>query len=70
MDQFVQVAGQCNDELTCPGVFVRDGNIAVVQGSRITDPAVRDRLRLPAHEDAVEIPVDILLAAARQVGQT
>jgi hypothetical protein len=52
----IQVAGHCNDELTCPKMFVKDDSL-VVQAPRVTDDEVRERLRLPAHEDAVEYPL-------------
>lgn len=45
-----------------PVVGVRDSGNLLVRGTRLTDEQIRDRLAIPAHEDAVEIPKAALLA--------
>ncbi|WP_158840972.1 hypothetical protein [Saccharothrix deserti] len=47
----------------CPSVFATDRGTYVVQGWKVTDPDALAELAkrgLPAHEDAVEIPADLL----------
>lgn len=47
----------------CPELHETDNDTNVVQGTRITDPAVLAKLRergLPDHETAVEVPKALL----------
>lgn len=39
-----------------PIVHVMDNGNYVLQGCQVTEPAVRDHLAMPDHEDAIEIP--------------
>lgn len=43
-----------------PTLYATDRGTLVVQGWRITDPEALDALTVPAHETAVEIPVELL----------
>lgn len=62
----IAVVGQC-DDTNCPSVHTTDDpEILVVQGNRL-DAVTRAELggMLPDHEDAVSIPADVILRAAR-----
>ena len=52
---------------TCPTAYVTDQGTAVVQGYVIDDKETLSQLDLPDRETAVEVPVSLLLAAAREV---
>lgn len=48
---------------SCPSVWATDRNTLIVQGNKVTDTETLEALRergLPDHEDAVEIPLDLL----------
>lgn len=48
---------------SCPSVYETDRGTLVVQGYKVTDPEALAALRergLPDHEDAVEVPLDLL----------
>lgn len=49
---------------TCPTAYLTDRGTAVVQGYVITDPEALAELELPAGENAVEVPVELLVSAA------
>ena len=51
---------------TCPTVYRTDRNTLVIQGYTVT--ADRAGLDLPAGEQLVEIPVELLAAAAQAAG--
>lgn len=62
----IAVDADCNGG-SCPAVHTTDDpSVLVVQGVKI-DTATRTELgeSLPAHEDAVTIPADVILRAAR-----
>lgn len=47
----------------CPSVWATDRQTLIVQGNKVTDAEILAALRergLPAHEDAVEIPLELL----------
>jgi hypothetical protein len=52
---------------TCPTAYLTDRGTAVVQGYVISDGEVLGQIHLPANETAVEIPVSLLVDAARQI---
>ncbi|GID97183.1 hypothetical protein ACFQFC_02750 [Amorphoplanes digitatis] len=58
------LAGQCTGG-TCPAVYRRDAHSVVVQGYALTGNAAG--VDLPDGEHLVEIPVDVLLAAADKI---
>jgi hypothetical protein len=58
------LAGQCTGG-TCPTVYRRDSHSVVVQGYALTGKAAG--VDLPDGEHLVEIPVDVLLAAADKI---
>jgi hypothetical protein len=51
---------------TCPTAFLTDRGTAVVQGWVINDAETLHQLDLPMTESAVEIPISLLISAARQ----
>jgi hypothetical protein len=51
----------CGDS-TCPAVFETESGSLVVQG-KVLDAILREQMNLPAGEDAVEIPRDVVLRA-------
>jgi hypothetical protein len=64
----IAVVGNC-DDTNCPSVHTTDDpDVLVVQGNRL-DAATRAELggTLPDHEDAVTIPADVILRAARVI---
>jgi hypothetical protein len=50
---------------TCPTAYLTDRGTAVVQGYAVDDPEVLAQLALPAGENAVEVPVELLIEAVR-----
>ena len=55
--------GTSSSNGSCPSVYETDRGTLVVQGYRVTDPEALAALRaggLPDHEDAVEIPLQLL----------
>ncbi|MEU8817508.1 hypothetical protein [Actinoplanes sp. NPDC048796] len=58
------LAGQCTGG-TCPTVYRKDLHNVVVQGYALTGDAAG--VALPDGEHLVEIPVDVLLAAADKI---
>jgi hypothetical protein len=50
----------------CPAVYATDRGTLVIQGY-VLDPAAVRQLTLPTGESAVEVPAELLLAAARRV---
>jgi hypothetical protein len=50
---------------TCPTAYLTDRGTAVVQGYAVDDPEVLAQLGLPAGENAVEVPVELLIEAVR-----
>ena len=44
----------------CPSLFATDRGTYVVQGWKVTDPNARAAMRIPDHEDAVEIPARLV----------
>lgn len=55
--------GGCSGD-NCPTVYVTDRGTAVIQGYVVDDGDALATLSLPAGESAVEIPLDVLRAAA------
>ena len=51
---------------TCPTAYLTDQGTAVIQGYVVDDPAALAQLGLPAGETAVEVPVELLVEAARK----
>ena len=62
----IAVVGGCDDD-HCPSVHTTDDpGILVVQGIKIDDTTRTEMgAGLPDHEDAVVIPADVVLRAAR-----
>jgi hypothetical protein len=52
---------------TCPTTYLTDRGTAIVQGYLVNDPDTMAELQLPPGETAVEVPVELLLEAARSV---
>lgn len=64
----IAVSNDCNGG-SCPAVHTTDDpNVLVVQGVKVDD-AVRTELgaTLPDHEDAVTLPAEVILQAARVI---
>ena len=61
-----RVAGSCSDGVTCPTVYVEEGDqdAVIVQGYAVSNRAAL-QLQPPAGEDLVRIPRAVLLEAAR-----
>ncbi len=51
-----RLADSCPNGLDCPRIHDTDGDHVIVQGDRVTDPAVLEHLHLPEHETAVAVP--------------
>ncbi len=51
-----RLADACPNGLDCPRIHDTDGDHVIVQGDRVTDPAVLEHLHLPEHETAVSVP--------------
>lgn len=65
----VHRAGDCSNG-PCPNVFdaSTEPEMAIVQGTRITDPQILAQLPgMPAHEGLVLIPKRILIEYARKI---
>ena len=65
--RLTRIAGpgnDCPDGVTCPTVFATDRGTLVVQGYVLT-PENLAQMTLPDGESAVEIPVSLLMEAAR-----
>jgi hypothetical protein len=60
-----KLTGDCKGG-DCPAVYTTDRGTLVIQGYVLDAPAIR-QLTLPTGESAVEVPAELLLAAARQV---
>ena len=58
--ELTKIAGNCKDG-DCPTVYRTDRGTIAVQGDRLAHP-------VPAHEAVVEIPVELILEAARALG--
>jgi hypothetical protein len=61
----IQFLGTTSNEGACPRAFATDRGTYLLQGARVTDPAVLDELSgtyggLPDHETVVEIPAGLL----------
>jgi hypothetical protein len=54
---------------TCPTAYLTDRGTAVVQGYTLDDPEVLAQLGLPAGENAVEVPVELLIEAVRNAAE-
>lgn len=52
---------------TCPTAYLTDRGTAVVQGYVVHDADALAQLGLPKGETVVEVPVGLLIEAARQV---
>ena len=50
------LADSCPHGHDCPRIHDTDGDTVIVQGDRVTDPAVLEGLHLPEREGAVEVP--------------
>ncbi|NMH97322.1 DUF6879 family protein [Pseudonocardia acidicola] len=51
------LADDCPNNFDCPRIYdTADGENVIVQGSTVTDPEALERLRMPEHESAVEVP--------------
>jgi hypothetical protein len=57
--------GECSDGKTCPALHRTDRGTVVVQGWAVTDPEALQQLRLPAGEQAVEIPAELVAEVLR-----
>lgn len=57
--RLTRIRGHCPDGNTCPTIYRTDRGTAVVQGNRL-DPEALAGLGLPAHETAVEVPLELL----------
>lgn len=55
---WIKLAGLCDDEHDCPGVFLTPRGTVAVQGEHI-------QMRTPPGESMVEIPFALLIEAAR-----
>ncbi|MFW5415571.1 hypothetical protein J0910_02805 [Nocardiopsis sp. CNT-189] len=63
-----RIAGDCDDGRTCPTVYASDRGTLVVQGCALGAADLAE-ITLPDGELAVEIPVSLLLEAARAHGR-
>lgn len=59
-----RIAGICQDSDICPTVYKTDRGTVVVQGDQLS-PGSLKLITLPSGETAAEIPVSVLLEAAR-----
>jgi hypothetical protein len=59
--KMTKLAGTCDDDKTCPGVFLTERGTIAVQGDLI------DQVTTPLGEAIVEIPMTLLLEAANAV---
>jgi hypothetical protein len=59
-----RLAGTCPDGATCPTIFTTDRGTIVIQGPALTGAGL-SQADLPDGEAAVEIPLALLLEAAR-----
>lgn len=66
--KLTRIAGDCGEGRTCPTVYVSDQGTVVVQGYNLTEADLR-KISLPDGESAVEIPLSLLLEAARAHSQ-
>ncbi len=60
-----KLAGDCKGG-DCPTVYATDRGTLVIQGY-VLDPAADGALTLPNGESAVEVPMELIVEAARQV---
>jgi hypothetical protein len=64
--EFTRLAGECKSGDDCATVYATGRGTIAVQGTLMQDIG---RLRPPAGEAVVEIPLDVLLEAAREAGR-
>lgn len=72
MPQLRKLAGDCDDVISCPAVFIDeaisiDGDSAIVQGAHVLDQETLTQLNLGTGEVAVRLPAKFILDAARQL---
>ena len=51
---------RCDNGRTCPHISVTGRGTLVVQGYLVSDPALASRLKIPAGETVVEVPLILL----------
>ena len=57
--------GECSDGKTCRALHRTDRGTVVIQGWAVTDPEALRQLHLPAGEQAVEIPAELVAEVLR-----
>lgn len=62
--KLTRIAGDCPDGVTCPTVYASDRGTIVVQGYTVSAEDLCE-ITLPEGENAVEIPLSLLVEAAR-----
>lgn len=65
MAKLTRLAGACEDGAACAAVFLTEQGEVIVRGNPVTDPVVLAALDLVANETAVQVPLDVLMIAAR-----
>ncbi len=55
-----KLRGSCPDGNTCPTVYATERGTRLVQGWKVTDPAVLSQLGVPPGEEVVEVPAELL----------
>lgn len=72
MAQLRKLAGDCDDVVTCPAVYVDDevlidGDSAIVQGAHVVDDSTLAQLNLGPDEVAVRLSARFIIDAARRL---
>jgi hypothetical protein len=63
------LADDCPHGHDCPRIHDTDGDTVIVQGDRVTDPAVLEHLHLPEREGAVEVPRTLIYPPRLTLGE-
>lgn len=58
--KLTKLRDSCPNGIDCPRIYGLGGDVLIVQGARVIDPAVLAQLGLPDSEVAVEIPRSLL----------
>lgn len=74
MTQLRKLAGDCDDVVTCPAVYIdddvrTDGHIVVTQGPQVVDQDTLAQLNLGPGEVALRLPPAFIIEAARQLAE-
>ncbi|MCG8917155.1 hypothetical protein L6E12_15315 [Actinokineospora sp. PR83] len=63
MVELTRMGLACQDGEACPAFYLTSHGTVVVQGHSVVDPGALAQIRFSPGEDAVEVPLSVLVAA-------